>query len=86
MVWPKPGGDKISFSAIRLIGRTVETRWLELVGLSLVEVVCRLSLASFVSMPAIRRGISSLLAKMDWTVVLRLFIADWISLTEVLNR
>lgn len=86
MVWPKPDEDKTSFSVIRLIGLKVEMRWLVLVGLSLVEVVYRLSLASFASMLAIRRGISSLLAKMDWTVVLRLLIAGWISLTAVLNR
>ena len=47
-----------------------------LVGLSLVDVVYRLSLASFLSMLAIRRGISALLAKIHWTVVLRLLIAD----------
>ena len=57
-----------------------------LVGLSLVEVVYRLSLASFLSMLAIRRGISTLLAKIHWTVALRLLIAGWISLTDVLNR
>lgn len=61
-------------------------RWLMLVGLSLVEVVYRLSLAIFLSMLAIRRGISALLAKIHWTAVLRLLIAGWISLTEVLNR
>ena len=56
------------------------------VGLSIVEVAYRLSPAIFVSILAIRRGISSLLAKIVWTVVLRLLIDDWISLTEVLGH